>query len=871
MLKTAIIGSALAAAAWAMSLSANAMADPPRQINVPPGELATALESLSRQEVVEFVYQPEQLKSFHTRGVKGSYSPEAAIRLLLKGTPLELHTDPSGAMVIAPPVPHSRVSASTHPAAEQKEEHQSVWDRFRVAELDQGSPANPPALSNQDVSEVIVTARHEKESSLTIPQAITAFSQKTLESLNIQSFADYATKIPNLSFSYGTGQLGYGDSRTVAIRGISGVGTTGVYIDDTPIPESVDPKVVDIQRIEVLKGPQGTLYGEGSLGGNVRLITNPPSFAGEEFHVTAQAGGTKGGGSADYGVNGVGNIVLMDNRIAMRVIGFESHDAGYVTRTFPANGASGASADVTSVGNQGAIESYGGSFSLLFELSDSLEATARILAQHTEDRGLPVSYAPFPRFVPVSYTLDRQANIQEYAHDGWYLPSLEVVYTIPGLTLTSSTSYFSRREEELEDGTEGTTRILSFYGVPTALAANGYAWPVFTRNNQFNEEVRAAVGGDSWISGVVGARYADTSSEFGYPPFLVPGLAATGLYPTELGWSSHYPFASRDKSIFGEAYVRYAGFELTLGLRKYWLSETSGSVADGLLDGGPQTTLGLESSATGTNPKAALSYKLTSEGLVYASASKGFRAGKPNAALPTVCDPGLAQIGVSRDSLLAVQPDTVWNYEVGAKDRIGRLSLTAAAFQMNWNNIQQTITVPICEVALAANAGAARVRGMELEAVGQLTTELDIRMGLGYEDAKITAQGISGQAVGSRIYQVPQFTAVAAATYTRPVAADFEGFLGLDYSYTGNSLSGTTSYLGNAPVRPAYDIINGRIGVRHDKLEVAVYGKNLFNARPNLGDINPLSYPRFDANENIIPRAALLQPLTVGLQMKYEF
>jgi len=108
---------------------------------------------------------------------------------------------------------------------------------------------------------------------------------------------------------------------------------------------------------------------------------------------------------------------------------------------------------------------------------------------------------------------------------------------------------------------------------------------------------------------------------------------------------------------------------------------------------------------------------------------------------------------------------------------------------------------------------------MELEAVGQLTTELDIRMGLGYEDAKITAQGISGQAVGSRIYQVPQFTAVAAATYTRPVAADFEGFLGLDYSYTGNSLSGTTSYLGNAPVRPAYDIVNGRIGVRHDKLE----------------------------------------------------
>ena len=157
----------------------------------------------------------------------------------------------------------------------------------------------------------------------------------------MKSFTDYATKSPSVSFTYGGGPTGIADARTVAIRGITGqnlfgtAGATGFYIDDTPVPGSLDPRVVDLASIEVLKGPQGTLYGESSLGGNVRLITKQPDLNNSGFGYMADAGMTSRGGSADGGGNFIGNIVLVPGTAALRLVLFANHDAGYMTRTFP--------------------------------------------------------------------------------------------------------------------------------------------------------------------------------------------------------------------------------------------------------------------------------------------------------------------------------------------------------------------------------------------------------------------------------------------------------------------------------------------------------------------------------------------------------
>src|SRR5579864_3612458 len=209
---------------------------------------------------------------------------------------------------------------------------------------------SPPARAQEQATSteagpgmetVIVSARKREESIAEVPTSITAFTAETLKDYNVQSFADYATKTANLSFTYGQGPTGFADARTIAIRGVTGqnlfgtAGATGFYIDDTPVPGSVDPRVVDLASIEVLKGPQGTLYGESSLGGNVRLITRAPDTGSSGWGYMYQAGATSGGGSPDGGGNLIGNIVLVPGTAALRFVAFANWDAGYLNRSFP--------------------------------------------------------------------------------------------------------------------------------------------------------------------------------------------------------------------------------------------------------------------------------------------------------------------------------------------------------------------------------------------------------------------------------------------------------------------------------------------------------------------------------------------------------
>jgi iron complex outermembrane receptor protein len=221
------------------------------------------------------------------------------------------------------------------------------------------------SASADSLQDIIVTARRRDESLAKLPVSITVFTPEDLQTYNIQSFDDYATKTPNLSFTYGGGPTGIADARTISIRGITGQnlggtgGATGFYIDDTPVPSSIDPRVLDIKNIEVLKGPQGTLFGEGSLGGNVRLITNQPDLTTNALGYMGQAGATSGGGSADGGGDVIGNLVLVPNTLALHVVMFVNHDAGYLTRTYPTDPSNPGVSDPfltvprTSVGDRG--------------------------------------------------------------------------------------------------------------------------------------------------------------------------------------------------------------------------------------------------------------------------------------------------------------------------------------------------------------------------------------------------------------------------------------------------------------------------------------------------------------------------------------
>jgi iron complex outermembrane recepter protein len=722
---------------------------------------------------------------------------------------------------------------------------------------------------------VIITARKREELLVEVPVAVSTFSASTISDYNIRSFIDYATRTPNLTFAYGNGGTAgnpgtaFGDARTIAIRGIAGARTTGFYIDDTPLPGAIDVRVADLASIEVLKGPQGTLYGESSLGGNVRLVSRAPDLRKNEWRGRVEAGAGEGSAGLNYGGEAVANIVLAEGRAAMRLVAMSDNAAGYLTRSYPSNINDPASARVV-VDNQGAQRHRGVSLNTLLRLDSAWDLALRLAWQDQRTHGFPASYAPLPGFMPLSDSA-HTTNVQPGARDTWSLPALTLRYHGRRWSLTSSTSQFQRRVHDVEDSTEGTA---AYWGttLPQSYAwnASSYAWNASHRSRQLAHETRLGFDGGGALKGTLGLFYSKHRAEFGiadiYAQFgTVPGTPA-------LIWRQLDVNIQRDTALFAEFDYRFLErFTLTAGLRRYWLRQD-----DHLNFAYLATEFDSKNanSTRGVSPKLALSYQASKAAMLYATAGKGFRQG--NAQFDPSgfgCDASLAAIGQTPASMTKVAPDAVWNYEVGAKMDLPEpgLLLTAALFRIEWDKIQQPIFLPSCAFYMQGNAGAATIDGAELELAGRLTPALKVRAGLGYTDARITAGGNTGQAVGSPVYQVPRVTASVGAMLGFAVSGAMRGFVVGDASYTGKSLSansGADLHL----TRAAYRLANLRAGLRWDRSELSLGIRNVGNARPNLGDIGYIGYQRYvPGSTTPLPQVVTLPPRTWMLQYSTGF
>jgi iron complex outermembrane recepter protein len=750
------------------------------------------------------------------------------------------------------------------------------------------------ASGGEQVETVIVSARKREESLAEVPTSITAISAENLKDYNVQSFDDYAAMTPNMSFSYGGGPTGIAEARTIAIRGITGQnlfgtsGATGFYIDDTPLPGSIDPRVVDLASIEVLKGPQGTLYGESSLGGNVRLITHKPDLEKTDFGYMLQAGATSGGGSADGGGNFIGNMAFVPDTLALRVVLFANHDAGYLTRTYPSEPNSPGNSDQfavvprTSVGNQGAITTYGGSAAMLWRATDKLDVTFRVMYQDQEDHGFPTAFAPLPEFAVSSYIINRAFDEQSKASDTWTMPTLDFVYSGSGYTITWANSYFYRHTQDIEDSTYGTYQTLTgpppFFFYQATVPAQPFLWDGQHYLDQTSSEARISFDPIHNFSGTFGLYYANTHTKFQIPDTYGVGVNAPPNQQV-LIWTQTNPGTQEDKSIFGELYYKFLQrWTLTLGARAYWLNQTTDYTADGFLNFGTTPSSPQENSQSGVNPKVALQMQASDATMVYASASKGFRAGGAQANFPG-CSSNIPVNDVTH-----VKSDTLWTYELGTKIQLPSVLISAAAYHIDWSDLQQQVALA-CGFYLQVNGNRARINGGEIEATGRIAGGLQFRAGLGVEDTDITdpgnlaltgTNGLPGVQPGARISGVPDFTAFVGGVYNHPLAAEWDGFVSADYSYTGNSVSLLVGGGGAQQTRPGYALVNLRLGANHGTSEFALNIHNLFNAKPNLGDVGYVGYAQFNTQLGgfpppPIPQVATLQPLTATLQYTKSF
>ena len=727
--------------------------------------------------------------------------------------------------------------------------------------------ASAADVASSPVDAVIVTARKQPEALSRVPVSLTVFSGDTITAQDLRSFTDIALATPNLSFAYGNGATAIGDARTVALRGMSGPNTTGLYVDDTPVPDSLDIHLVDLDRVEVLRGPQGTLFGESSLGGNVRFVTRSPSLARPSSWLQAEIGATSHGGSENLGVAGAGDVILVPDRVSFRVSGFWTKDAGYLTRTFPDPADP---AKILARGDQGAQQAFGGAVAVQAKLSGRLTLDVRLIAQASEDHGFPAAFAPLPNFRPTS-TLDRAFDVQPSVSDRWLLPSATLTWSEGPWRLASSTSWFQRSVRELEDSSTGTAEILAASGA--ILPSQPYAWRAQRDRRQLSHESRVRFDDLGWISGVAGVFYSSAHDDFIIPPISARGLAASGAWPNDLIWRSDIRDTQEDVAVFGETYVRLPHrLTLTLGARQYWLRQTYHLYADGFVDGGVSDGPRGTNAESGLSPKASLAWQASLATQVYLSAAKGFRAGGSGQAVIPACDGSLAQIGLNESTARKYDPDTVWSYEAGVKTEtaLPSLSLEATVYHLDWSRIQQSVFLPSCAFIITANSGAAAVDGAEIEFHGRPLRQLQIRAALGFEDARITKAGATAQAVGSRIYQTPRFTGSASVSWRQVLAGPYVAVVGADYSRVGDSLS-ANSGAGLTLVRPAYGLLNARLGLERGATSLTLSLRNLTNARPNLGDIGYIGYEQFAASGLPTPQVATLPPVNARLELRQAF
>lgn len=744
--------------------------------------------------------------------------------------------------------------------------------RLMVATLSAGfvNMASGSPDTQEQLGEITVTAQKRSESVQTVPISITTFGALELKDRAIQSFMDYATSVPNLGF--GASGDGAANSRTISIRGISGDNTTGFYLDETPLPDSLDPRIVDIDHIEVLRGPQGTLYGARSMGGTVRLLTNQADP--DHFYASLHGGGssTDRTNAANYVGDAVLNLPLIADTLGLRMVGFLDREAGFFKRQFPV--ATGVAA-LSSVADVGRSVVQGGSLSLLLKINDVFTVTPRILHQENAYNGFAFADGTAVNLKPENFVQSRTFNVPEGGSDRWTLYSLGMHYTLPLGELVSSTSYFDRLIMEHEDQSE----IVSlFFFTPAGLPPVASQITEIKPTHRFVQEVRFASTLPGAWQFVLGTYYSATNGQFSpgrYPPSIVPGLTTVSGYPGDLFFSQNYPSTIREPAIFGESsYQATQQLKLTAGARWYEIKSTASGTEQGAAVGVVVTDSATTLTEVGVNPKFQADYQITHDAMLYGTVAKGFR---PGGIVPTVpaaqalgCPAQLTTLGLTTQQTHQYQSDHLWNYELGTKTAWleNRLTVNADVFYIDWQNIQQQVLLA-CGFQFRTNAGAAKSEGAELEVHARPLRGLDVSSGVGYQHAVITKAGAGGAASplqpGARVYQVPDWTANTALTYTTKLTSQLNLVNNLTYSYVGGSKSANNDPF-NPRSRPPYALLDARVALNFADYEIAFVGKNLTNEQANLADNRSIAVELPGR-----PRIVTNQPITLGLEFRASF
>jgi len=772
------------------------------------------------------------------------------------------------------------------------------------------------SLEIMPLQAIMVTATLREEEVADVPFSIAAPTAQMLRTRGAENIEDISVNLAGISVQ----NLGPGQSQ-VAMRGASsgqiardqpGVKEqVGSYLDDVPISLSLftpDMDLFDISRVEVLRGPQGTLFGSGSLSGTVRYITNQPemgvnSVFGELGASTISNGSV--GGNLKLGFNSP-----LGEKAAARVAGWYNRLGGWMDAVQPDFSVN----EDVNTGTRAGVRA-----ALRLEPSDRFSITPRVVFQKVEMDGwnridaFNILANPYTTSRPPVTLGERQlfTQIEEPFTDDYFLADARLRYDFGGLSLTSVTSVNTRDILVVRDATALTASIT---GGTIGLSEDIYTLDAplddATKVNGFSQEVRLA-GGSGNLRWLTGAFYTTNTRTYGQS-LLVSGFQDASGIPTvglraakDVLFFSDLSYDLSQLALFGEAtWSLGRSLDVTAGLRYYNFSEDRDQIFDGIFAHDSTGTKVVSQpgsiEADGFAPRIIASWRATDLVTLNAQASKGFRLGGINDPLNVpLCTSGDLDTFSGRD---AWRDETAWNYEVGAKTLLmnGKGTLNVSAFSMDISNMQLTVTAGSCSSRLIFNVPETRTAGMEVEITANPNEQLDLSLSTSFNNAQLrstlTSTSSTGAVTvlpgfeeGNRLPSVPKFQASAAATYRWPFRPGTSAFLSGSYNYVGsrftqiddhapgfgtvnlnsfgdNTIGGplTQSTFVFDPELPAYSLVNLRVGVsRSTNWDVALFVNNLTDERALLA---------LDRERGTRARVGFLtnQPLTIGVTMAFQ-
>lgn len=721
--------------------------------------------------------------------------------------------------------------------------------------------------AESDASVIVITARRRAEAPEAVPLSVTALSGPELRRSGIENVEDVAKFVPNLSL----GAVGVLAAPQMSIRGVFspvGAPTTGLYVDDVPIhvrplgfSGNANLHMFDIQRVEVLRGPQGSLFGAGSMGGAVRVITKQPDPVRASASLFSELSAVRGG-DLGFAVEAVAGAPLLRDQAAIRIGAYHRRESGVVDRVDRVSG------DPASP-NIDDIDTTALKVATAANPLENLRLTASLLHQRTSRNDLPI-------FESSRSFLRQGFLVAQPGRDTVLLPSLTAEADMGSIIATATAAWLRREHRQTSD-------YSTIFGeLVLGPDANGLSPPGGTRNHTIGAqrdstaELRLASPPESgpvrWSVGVFHQR-----SRLGLDQEVVePGVEdlarehlggsieevfGAPLLPGGLTYSGRERLAERQIAGFGElTWQPHSRFELSGGARYTRSSLKLNVVSEGLY-AGPRLEVTESNTETAFSPRLALSYQPEPGTLLYASASRGFRPGSANTPVPqAACASDLASLGRS-SAPSTYGSDGLWSYEVGAKQ--GRddtpIRISGSVFQIEWSNIQQSVFLPGCGFSFIDNLGKARNRGFEAELAGTLVDNFSFSAGLGYVDARfrerIETSAVSGSAEpslvvdrGDRVPFVPRWSAMVAGEYRGRLnqIASFYARLGMQYasSYQRTPAAPALGY--DARVFQGDDRLNldFRFGVAGARWDAVFFVRNLLDDRSILfsnGDLVPAS------------------------------